>query len=95
MLAQDTQKGNKLCILKVYNKGGNVSDVLNKCRMMKKLEHRHVLKVYEFGKMQISQNITGVKEFYAIEEYAANGSLYEKINFCDGVSEPVARYIFK
>ena len=48
-LAEDTQE-KKLVTLKIFNKG-HLLEVLNNCKMMKKLEHENVLKVLEFGKI--------------------------------------------
>ena len=45
---------------------------------MKRLEHQNVLKVLEFGKIQISQvHNHRIDEYYAIEEHASNGNLLE------------------
>ena len=96
-LAEDTQE-KKLVTLKIFNKG-HVQEVLNNCKMMKKLEHPNVLKVLEFGKIQISQAFNGnserVDQFYAIEDHAANSNLLEKVQTSEGVSEMVGRFLFK
>ena len=63
----------------------NEADIINEINILKKLDHPHIVKIYEFFSFK--------DKFYLITEYCKEGELYEQINIIRHFSEDHAAYI--
>ena len=74
---------------------GLLEIVLTEVHTMKKLSHKNIVNLVEFGEdgeVQKGDKITPV--FYIVLELATGGELFDYISVCGALSEPVARFYF-